>query len=218
MSKSELTKEDILKIIETIYQKIDSNKEYLSKLDTEIGDGDHGTSMARGFKNLYDKIDELKDLDIGSILKKSGFELIKSIGGSAGAIFGTFFTGQATYYDKNLKGRESLTLKDISSMMEEALNQIKKRGNADAGDKTMIDALQPAVESLKNSVDRGLGIAEAFEEAAGAAKAGAEKTKEMIGKHGRSKYLGERGKGFIDPGAMSTALIFEAISDYLKTT
>ncbi len=212
----EITKDDLINILKKIHDKIDSNKEYLSKLDTEIGDGDHGTSMARGFKSLYDKLDELKQQDIGSILKKAGFELIKTIGGSAGAVFGTLFTGQASYYDKHLKGKESLDLNDLANMLNESLNQIKKRGNADLGDKTMIDALQPAVEALKESAEKGLSINDAFSEAVKRAKEGAEKTKEMIGKHGRSKYLGERGKGYIDPGAVSTFLIFEAISEYLN--
>jgi len=216
MSKNEITRNDIIGIIKSIYKKIDDNKEYLSELDTEIGDGDHGTSMARGFKSLYDKLEELSGMDIGSILRKAGFELIKTIGGSAGAVFGTLFTGQASYYDKKLKGKETLTLEDITFMMEEALQQIKKRGNAVPGDKTMIDALEPAVDALKEAVDENTDIIHAFRNAAEKSKEGAEKTREMIGKHGRSKYLGERGKGFIDPGAVSTSLIFQSISEYLS--
>ena len=217
MSKNEINKEDILNIIKAIYSKIDENKDYLSKLDTEIGDGDHGTSMARGFKSLYDKLDEFEKLDIGSILRKSGFELIKTIGGSAGAVFGTLFTGQASYYDKNIKGKETLTLQDLAEMFGEALLQIKKRGNAAPGDKTMIDALEPAVNALKESAGKNILLAEAFKSAAENAKQGAEKTREMIGKHGRSKYLGERSKGYIDPGAVSTSLIFSSISEYLSS-
>jgi len=215
MSKNELNKQDIINILKDIHRVIDENKDYLSKLDTEIGDGDHGTSMARGFKSLADKLEEISESDIGTILKKAGFELIKTIGGSAGAIFGTFFTGQASYYEKNLKGKETIRLEDIAGMFNEALEQIKKRGNAGPGDKTMIDALKPAVESLKDAVNKNMSLAEAFKNAATSAKGGAEKTKEMIGKHGRSKYLGERGKGFIDPGAESTYLIFQTIADYL---
>jgi len=215
MSKDKLTKDDIINIIRAIYQKIDKNKEYLSRLDTEIGDGDHGISMARGFKSLNDKLEEYSNLDIGSILKKSGFELIKTIGGSAGAVFGTLFTGQASYYAKNIKGKDSLKLQDITGMLEEALQQIIKRGNASPGDKTMIDSLQPAIEALKKEANNGSNITEAFKVATEEAKRGAEKTMDMVGKHGRSKYLGERGKGHIDPGAVSTSLIFEATTEYL---
>ena len=216
MRRNEISKEDIISIIKSIYKKIDENKDYLSRLDTEIGDGDHGTSMARGFKSLNDKLVEFSNLEIGLILKKSGFELIKTIGGSAGVVFGTFFTGQGGYYDKNLNGKQSISLKDIAGMLEEALQQIIKRGKAAPGDKTMIDALQPAVFAIKTSADENASILEAFKTATQKAKEGAEKTKEMIGKHGRSKYLGERGIGYIDPGAVSTTLIFETITEYLS--
>jgi len=213
--KNKITRDDLLKIITTIYKRIDENKEYLSKLDTEIGDGDHGFSMAQGFKSLAEKTDEFSSLDIGTFLKKCGFELIKRIGGSAGAVFGTFFTGQASYYEKGLKGKEVLSLEDITHMFEEAYTQIQKRGNARPGDKTMLDALAPAVESLQASVKNNQSMAEAFQEAAQHAKKGAEKTKDMIGRHGRSKYLGERGIGYIDPGAMSMYFIMDAMAQYI---
>jgi len=213
-----IDKQNLINIISQISKEINLQKDMLSKLDTEIGDGDHGFNMSSGFTSLANKLPEFSKLSIGQLLKKGGFELIKSIGGSAGAIFGTFFTGQASYYEKNLAGKTELNLEDFSQMLYEALIQIKRRGDAKLGDKTMVDALEPAVASLQRSVKEKHTLSRAFSDAASSARDGAESTKTMVGKHGRSKNLGERGIGFIDPGSVSTAIIFKTISDYIQGT
>ncbi|MFW6181615.1 MAG: dihydroxyacetone kinase subunit DhaL [Spirochaetota bacterium] len=213
---NELTKQNVADMVRHIREKIEENKSFLSKLDTEIGDGDHGFSMAGGFTSFLNKIEEYSELDIGTLLKKGGFELIKTIGGAAGAVFGTFFTGQASYYDKNLQGKESIDLSDLAGMINEALEQIKKRGMAQQGDKTMVDALQPASEELGRAAREGASLPEALQRASEKAKEGAESTRNMVAKRGRARNLGERGKGYMDPGAMSTALIFEAMSEYVS--
>jgi len=212
----EITKSDLVEMIKRIYRTVEDNKDVLSKLDTEIGDGDHGFGMAKGFKAFADNLDAFSQLDIGGMLKKGGFEMIKTMGGASGAIFGTMFTAQAQFYEKNLKGKESLALDDVTWMLCEALEQIKKRGNAEPGDKTMIDAFEPAIDALSNAVDDGLGFKEAFINAADAAARGAERTKDMVATHGRSKNLGERSRGHMDPGAKSTFLIFRAMADYFS--
>ena len=212
----EITKSDLVEMIKRIYRTVEDNKDVLSKLDTEIGDGDHGFGMAKGFKAFADNLDAFSQLDIGGMLKKGGFEMIKTMGGASGAIFGTMFTAQAQFYEKNLKGKESLALDDVTRMLCEALEQIKKRGNAEPGDKTMIDAFEPAIDALSNAVDDGLGFKEAFINAADAAARGAERTKDMVATHGRSKNLGERSRGHMDPGAKSTFLIFRAMADYFS--
>jgi len=217
MDEKGLTKENLVELIRNLYQKIDGQKAELSKLDTEIGDGDHGFSLAKGFKSLVDKLPEYSKLDTGEMLKKCGFELIKTVGGAAGAVFGTFFTGQAVYYVSHLKDRETLSLSDFTGMLSEALTQVKKRGGAQPGDKTMIDALEPAVEALTAAVESGAGFAEAFGSAAEAAEAGAEKTRNMVAKKGRSKNVGERGLGYKDPGAASMALIFKTMAEYFQS-
>ena len=215
MAKNAVSKNDLVNLVELLYRTIDAQKEELSKLDTEIGDGDHGFSIANGFRNFYEKLDEYAKLDIGQFLKKGGFELIKNVGGAAGAVFGTFFTGQASYYDKNLSGKELLDLQDITNMLEDALTQIKKRGNAKIGDKTMIDALEPAVESLKESTGTGAGLSDAFKLAAEKASEGAEKTRDMVATHGRAKNLGDRSIGYMDPGAKTMSVIIQTMADYL---
>jgi dihydroxyacetone kinase-like protein len=215
-SPTELTKENLVEILTQISEVINDQKDALSKLDTEIGDGDHGFSMATGFNSVAEKLAEFSQSTIGALLKKTGFELIKSIGGAAGAVFGTLFTGQASYYDKNLSDKDSLSPSDISLMFTEALSQIKRRGGAEVGDKTMLDALEPAVISLQESAQLGLTLSECFRIAAIQAREGSEKTRNMIAKHGRSKNLGARAIGYLDPGAVSTALIFETIAYYLE--
>jgi dihydroxyacetone kinase-like protein len=170
--------------------------------------------MASGFKSVADKLDQLSELPIGDLLKKTGFELIKTIGGAAGAVFGTLFTGQASIYQANPEGKESLTLQQWSEMFTEALAQIQRRGGAQLGDKTMLDALQPAVTALEEAAAQNADLGDAFQTAARRARSGALSTKDMIAKHGRAKNLGERALGFVDPGSVSTALIFETLADY----
>jgi dihydroxyacetone kinase-like protein len=209
-----VTKQDLIEILKRLADEFERQKDYLSMLDTEIGDGDHGFSMASGFNSVADKLEEFSQLSIGELLKKTGFELIKTIGGAAGAVFGTLFTGQAFYYEKNLGDKESLTLQDLSEMFKEALAQIKRRGGAQPGDKTMLDALEPAVLALGEAAARGATLGDAFMDADLKARMGASRTKDMVAKHGRAKNLGFRAVGFIDPGAWSTALIFGVLSKY----
>jgi dihydroxyacetone kinase-like protein len=215
-SAAEITKTDLVQILRNIHQKIEENKNYLSKLDTEIGDGDHGFSIANGFRSVNEKIDEFAREGIGDFLRKCGFEIIKVVGGASGAVFGTFFTGQASFYKNNLNDKESLNLSDVTGMLGEALEQIKKRGNAQVGDKTMVDALEPAVKELEKCAAEKVSFSQAFERASERAKEGAESTKNMIAKHGRSKNVGQRSIGFIDPGSMSMTLLFQTMAEYFK--
>jgi dihydroxyacetone kinase-like protein len=213
---SSVTKENLVQMLKTVQEKIEGKKEYLSKLDTEIGDGDHGFSISNGFKNVVQKLDEFSQGGICDLLKKSGYEIIKVVGGASGAVFGTLLTGQAAYYSSNLDGKDALSLDDMTNMLAEALQQIKKRGGAQAGDKTMIDALEPAVDTLKQAVTAGSSFGEAFQQAARAAEQGAEATKNMVAKRGRSKNVGERSIGYMDPGAMSITLILSAMAEYFQ--
>ena len=130
-------------------------------------------------------------------------------------MFGTFFIGQSAYYDCNLQGKDPLDLQDIADMFAHALEQIMNRGHAKPGDKTMVDSLEPAVVSLKQSATQGRSLAEAFKLAAKKADEGAEKTREMVATHGRAKNLGERSLGYMDPGSKTMAVIVNTIAEYL---
>lgn len=214
MDLDHVNRQDLLEIFRRLAAAFEEQKDYLSELDTEIGDGDHGFSMASGFNSVAAKLEEFSELPIGGLLKKVGFELIKTIGGAAGAVFGTLFTGQAAYVEQNLAGKESLTLADLSGMFTEALAQIQRRGGAQPGDKTMLDALVPAVEALRGSSAEGKNLGDAFFSAAMSSVSGAQRTRDMIAKHGRAKNLGQRALGFMDPGAYSTSQIFTVLALY----
>ena len=140
-----ISKADLANIIREIRDTMEDKKDYLSRIDTQIGDGDHGFGMSQGFINVCAKLDNFEKENIGGFLKKCGLELIRAIGGAAGAIYGTFFIAQASFYNIHLNGKENLEPADVTGMLTEALKQIKKRGGAQTGDKTLVDALEPAV-------------------------------------------------------------------------
>ena len=211
-----ISKSDLANIIRAIRDTMEDKKDYLSKIDTQIGDGDHGFCMSQGFNNVCVKLEEFEKEEFSGFLKKCGFEMIRAIGGAAGAIYGKFFTAQASYYSNHLNGKESLEPADINGMLAESLSQIKKRGGAQTGDKTLIDALEPALNELNRGVQAGLSLTEMFQNAAQKASVGAENTKNMVARHGRAKYVGDKSLGFVDPGAVSMALIFETIANYLS--
>jgi dihydroxyacetone kinase-like protein len=217
MSRIEnVSQPDLVNIMRRIRDTMEAKKDYLSKMDTQIGDGDHGFCMSQGLNSVCAKLGDFEKEDIGGFLKKCGLEMIRAIGGAAGAIYGTFFTAQASYYNTHLNGKKELVAADVSGMLAEALNQIKKRGGAKPGDKTLVDALEPAVDELRRGMEAGLNLKEMFQNAARQAAEGAENTKTMVAKHGRSKYVGDKSLGFVDPGAVSMALIFKTIADYVS--
>ncbi len=207
--KNELNLDDLKKIIERITETLDENSAYLSELDSFVGDGDHGTTISRGFGEVIKKIKENPLDDISSLLKTVGLTLISSMGGASGPIFGSIFTSMA----KTVEGKDKINLKDLNNMFSDALDKVMQIGGAFPGDKTLIDSLNPIVESLKESSSKELSLKDAVSLVEIAALEGAESTKDMIGKKGRSKYLGERSIGYQDAGATTMYLIIKSIND-----
>ena len=206
--KEELDLGDFKKIIKAINDVIQENKKHLSELDSFIGDGDHGTTLARGFSNVMDKIKSEDPSNISDLLKTTGKTLIVTIGGVAGPIFGTLFAEMGKIIDS---AKESVVLQDLYMMFSNSLNKIMALGGAKPGEKTMVDALYPAVESLKESAEKNLSIKDSFGNMSRAAKKGAESTKDLVATKGRSRYLGERSIGYEDAGANSIYFILNAI-------
>lgn len=207
-----VTKNIIIKVIERITEVIRDNKEYLTELDSAIGDADHGINLDRGFSAVKDKLKGLSDNDIGAILKTTGMTLVSTVGGASGPLYGTAFmrAGQA------VQGKNELTEEDIVKMFELALEGIKQRGKAEAGDKTMIDSIEPAVKALKDALINNIALPEALNRAANAAMEGMEYTKNISARKGRASYLGERSIGHQDPGATSAYLMIKAFSDVVN--
>jgi dihydroxyacetone kinase-like protein len=208
-----VSKEQFRTILGNVTAAVSREKEHLSQLDSHIGDGDHGFGMANGFRIGFENVSQTPEGSIEDYLKTIGFSLIKEVGGASGTIFGSLFLGMA----KGAKGHEEIALADFCAMLVEGLTLVQQRGKAQPGDKTMIDAVHPAVASLQQSLTEGLSLVEAFQRAAQAAQAGAEQTKNMIGKHGRAKYFREKSIGYQDAGATTIAVVISAIASSLAS-
>lgn len=201
----------LTELVMKLSQVIEANRDYLTDLDRAIGDADHGINMSKGFRAVGEKLQAAPPADPAALFKAVGMALISTVGGASGPLYGTAFlrAGAAA------AGKAELHRDDLLAVTEAALNGIKERGKAELGDKTIIDALQPAVESLRTALKSGATAAEAARAAAEAARRGAEGTKEYAARKGRASYLGERSIGHQDPGATSTTLMLEALADFL---
>jgi dihydroxyacetone kinase-like protein len=184
---------------------IEKNATLLSDLDAAIGDGDHGANMSRGFTAVTKKLETTQSADIGALFKTVGMTLLSTVGGAAGPLYGGFFLELG----KQAAGKQELDAAALVSILEAGLGDIKRRGKAELGDKTMVDALTPAIEAMKAA---GNEIAAATSAAAVTARDAAIKTAPLLARKGRASYLGERSIGHQDPGATSTALLLESLA------
>ena len=187
--------------------EVAENRAYLSKLDGAIGDGDHGTNMDRGMKKALERLEATDGDDIGASLKAVGMALVSSVGGAAGPLYGTLFMqmGQAA------AGKSELDLAGFTEALDAGVQGVIKRGKAEPGDKTMLDALGPALDALREA--DGDDIAGALERAAEAAREGMEATVPLVARKGRASYLGERSAGHQDPGATSSHLLLKTAAE-----
>ena len=201
----------VYQCLSKIGESIITNKDFLTELDREIGDSDHGINMARGFHAVLEKLDPEAE-DIGASLKKAGMTLLSTVGGASGPLYGTAYMEAG----KVLAGKTELSPEDLKSALEAAIAGIQKRGKAVRGEKTMLDAIIPASETYAQKVAEGAGIVDALDAACASAREGVEYTKTIIATKGRASYLGERSIGHQDPGATSAALTLEAIRDFLR--
>ena len=205
---AELVRRALLAVADTL----DEHKDELTQLDMPIGDSDHGINMARGFDAVRELLGELSGESAPTLLRRAGMTVISRVGGSSGPLYGTILrkVGAAA------KKTGALTLASFAEGLEEGFSGIQSLAGAKTGDKTMLDAMAPAIDSLKASVADGAVPAQALAEAALAAEQGAESTVPMVAKMGRASYLGERSVGHKDPGAASFAYCMAAVADSLK--
>jgi dihydroxyacetone kinase-like protein len=204
-----LTKTQIIAWLNETAEVLHQNKAHLTDLDSAIGDADHGINMDRGFQSVIQKMPEWQGADIGGILKSVGMALMSSVGGASGPLYGTFFmrAGMAT------ASRQELNDGDLLKLLAAGVEGVRQRGRPELGDKTMYDALAPALDALSSSLESGEDAVTALDKAVRAAEAGMQATIPMQARKGRASYLGERSIGHQDPGATSSYLILKALLD-----
>ena len=202
-----VTRETVLDWMERFAASMAEHREELVRLDTAIGDGDHGTNMDRGMRKALDKLDETDQSDASAVLRTVAMALVSSVGGAAGPLYGTLFLQMSTA----LAGKNDIDLDAYAAAWRKALEGVQARGKAEAGDKTMIDALIPGVEALEQASDLDSGL----REAAAAAERGMRDTIPLVARKGRASYLGERSQDHQDPGATSTYYLYQAAAEAL---
>jgi dihydroxyacetone kinase-like protein len=199
------------RIVREMAAVMEEHRAHLTRLDSEIGDGDHGTNMHRGFQAALESLGGLEGDSPADVLKAVSMSLISRVGGSAGPLYGTAFLRAST----TLSGKDEPASEDVADALEAALSGVRQRGRAEVGDKTMVDALTPAVEAAREAAKSG-SVAEVLRAAADAAAEGARATAPLAARKGRASYLGERAAGHEDPGAASTALLLDAAARVLE--
>lgn len=207
-----ITTRELFVCLQKIAEVLEANRDYLTSLDAAIGDADHGINMDRGFKAVLAKLPSVEDKDAGTILKTVGVTLVSTVGGAGGPLYGTAFMQAGTV----VAGKYELEPQDILAALDAALKGVVMRGKANLGDKTMVDAIAPAVSALRSALENGADLSEALEQAAAAAEQGMKDTIPMIARKGRASYLGERSIGHQDPGATSSFLILRIIADVAR--
>lgn len=204
--------QDAKDMLSYVADKIIESKPLLTEVDNAIGDGDHGIGMAKGLQKAKDKISVMNPTDnVYDVFTTAGKAMLMSMGGASGVIFGNFFLAGA----KNVEPKTVLTSRDFVELERRSLNAIKEVGKAQPGDKTMVDALEPAVLSMEENPDDSL--VNLLKKAETAAKEGVEKTKAYQAKYGRAKSLMERAIGHQDAGATSVWIIFRSFREFAET-
>jgi dihydroxyacetone kinase-like protein len=195
----------VLGMAETITAK----KEYLTELDSAIGDADHGINMDRGFSKVAAKVRDAEYADLGALSKDVAMGLMQSVGGASGPLYGTLFMRMSM----KLNGNSKMDLALFSEALDAGLQGIQDLGKAQPGEKTMVDALLPAVEALHRALEKGEDLLQGLEKATEAARKGMEETIPLVARKGRASYLGERSAGHQDPGATSSYFLLAAFRD-----
>ncbi|GAA3649811.1 dihydroxyacetone kinase subunit DhaL [Flavivirga jejuensis] len=203
----------IIKWFELASLTLRENKDYLTKLDSEIGDADHGFNMERGFNKVHNKLEEFSlNTDLGAIFKNMGMTLISSIGGASGPLYGTFFL----QFGMAIVTKTELSLQDFVTAFEKGVNGVKLRGRASVGDKTMIDVLAPVADRLKESLSENNTFEKVFSDIVKSAEKSMKSTVPLIAKKGRASYLGARSVGHQDAGATSSYLILKSLKEAIE--
>jgi len=209
MSTSTISLDQLIAWLSRFRDLVNENQSYLTELDSAIGDADHGSNMVRGMKAVGEKVGAVPATAVDELLKSVGMTLVTSVGGASGPLYGTLFlrmgvsAGPVTELDGVALG----------AALRAGLDGVVARGKAEAGDKTMFDAIDPALDAWDTAVAGGKDIAAAASAAFSAAENGRDATEPLVARKGRASYLGERSAGHIDPGATSSTLLFQALAE-----
>jgi dihydroxyacetone kinase-like protein len=204
-----ISRDAVVAWIEAVAAIVNANQDDLTRLDADIGDADHGSNLERGFQTVASKLPSVADKDIGTVLKTVGMTLVSTVGGASGPLYGTFFLQMGATATSKLE----LTLADWVTALEAGVGGIVMRGKANLGDKTMVDALTPALAALKTAAADGVPLPLALRRSAEAAEDGMLATIPLVARKGRASYLCERSAGHQDPGATSAHLLLKAAAD-----
>lgn len=207
-----LTKEHLIAWLQNCHEVYEEQRQYLTQLDTAIGDADHGNNMHRGFKKVQSQLDSYAGKDCGGVLKTTAMTLISTVGGASGPLYGTFFLQAST----KAGGSEELSVDQVAEMLQAGVDGLKMRGKAAVGDKTMIDAFEPAVKAFQQEAGASGELMPALTKAAEAAEEGMKSTIPLIAKKGRASYLGERSRDHQDPGATSAFMMLDALKEAVQ--
>ena len=210
MGKENLDLSDTIEMVKQVALSIIDSEPLLTDADRNLGDGDHGLGMERGMKAVIEKIESSSFNQISDVFKSAGMAMMSSMGGASGALFGTLFRNGG----KALDGEETLNSEGLKNFLNAANEGVKSRGGASPGDKTMIDALEPAAQEASKNIS--LPLYELISLVSQAADRGKEESKEMIATMGRAKTLGERSLGHPDAGACSVAIILKSMSEFIN--
>ncbi|MGH3773864.1 MAG: dihydroxyacetone kinase subunit DhaL [Pseudonocardiaceae bacterium] len=191
-----------------------ANRDLLTRLDSAMGDADHGINMDRGLAAVVARLDGYPPAHVSALLRDVATTLLSAVGGTSGALYGTFFLRMATAAGQE----QSLVALAFAQALRAGLEGVLQRGKAVAGDKTMVDALAPALDALDAALAGGAGLGAALRSAAVAAEAGRDATIPMLARGGRASFLGERSVGHQDPGATSAALLITAAATVFADT
>ena len=200
---------DAVRWVELSAEVMDAEREHLTKLDSAIGDADHGANMSRGFRAAVEKLSADSPAEPAAVFKSVGMTLLSKVGGAGGPLYGSFFLKLAD----PIGDSGELGAEQWAAALRAGVDGVRARGKAEPGDKTMIDALLPAVEELETAVAEGATLAAALERSATAAEQGALATVPLVARKGRASYLGERSAGHQDPGATSSHLLLKAAAE-----
>ncbi len=203
----QIEKQQIINWLELCATAFEENQDFLTDLDRDIGDADHGWNMNRGFKKVIEKLPTVEKQNISTILKNTGVILLSSVGGASGPFYSTLFVRTATA----VGNREQLSFEELISSLRSGVDGVISRGKAEQGDKTMCDVWVPVLNSVMAQLDRGASVEGLFDEMVEIAEKSAVATIEMQAKKGRASYLGERSIGHQDPGATSSLIMIKAL-------